>query len=83
MADENLIVLETIDKAERQYNKLKISYEKSNQTEIGDDLSSLLVTIKSIPDHLLQDLNEKFGLNISLDDRYFKQKFKMANSCTH
>lgn len=67
--------LDTIAKAERWYEKLSQAYEEKNQIEIEDTLSTLLITIRSIPDHLLEDFNQKFSLDISLEVWQFKQEF--------
>lgn len=56
---------DTIKRAERYLGKLSQAYEKCNQQDIDDSLLTLLNCIKSISDHLLEDANQKFALDIS------------------
>lgn len=73
-------VFDTISKAERWLDKLSESYEKKDQQEVADVLSALLITVRSIPDHLLEDFNQKFNLNIPLNERQFRMEFDKKSS---
>lgn len=75
-----MTVSDTIEKAERWLSKLSIAYEKRDQTEINDLSSMLLIIIRSIPEHLLEDFNQKFGLGIPLDNRKFHDEFKKRSA---
>ena len=71
-----MTVVETIGKSERYLSKLATAYEKKEQLEVYDILSTLLVTIRSIPEHLLEDFNQKYNLGIPLEKRQFYEEFK-------
>jgi len=54
------------DKAGTMVNPKKIHYE----------LEHFLITIRSVPDYLLEDYNKKYALGISLDDKLHPNAFK-------
>lgn len=69
-----MTVKDKVDQAERWLDKIKNSYP--NQTEVEDNLSAFLSSINSIPDHLLEDYNNKYNLGVSLTEDLYKNKFE-------
>jgi hypothetical protein len=68
-----LVVEEQIEDAEYFLNILRTNYERN---EMRPNLTAFLALARSILDYLLEDYNTKFGLNIQLSDRFFKQTFE-------
>jgi hypothetical protein len=67
---------ETIQRAERWMTKLQIAAKNSDRQEIEDCFNPLLTTTRSILDHLLEDYNQKYDLNIPLESRGFWREFR-------
>lgn len=66
-----------LDDAEAFLGKMRKSAVHSEQVEFELNLRALLATIRSIPDHLLEEYNLRFGFNIPLSDRHFKTAFSL------
>jgi hypothetical protein len=64
-----------IEEAERWLVKIKNAYPY-NPLEIQDNVNAFLGTTNSIPDHLLEDYNIKFGLRISPNVKNFRREFQ-------
>lgn len=63
---------------------LDLLYDKKERNDLRPLLSGFLAICRSIPDHLLEEYNIKFGLNISLTEnlniKNFKNEAKRQNS---
>jgi hypothetical protein len=63
-----------IAEVERWFKKIEQSYPKE-QLELQDNVNAFLNAVNSIPDHLLEDYNVKFGLSIPLNTTSFRREF--------
>lgn len=63
-----------IAEAERWFKKIEQAYP-NERTELQDNVNAFLNAINSIPDHLLEDYNVKFGLAIPLNTMSFRKEF--------
>src|SRR5438105_2364821 len=70
-----MTVQEKINEAKRWLQKIKTAYPH-NQTEVQDNVNACLDAINSIPDHLLEDYNEKYKLGISLNEQLHSRNFE-------
>ncbi len=68
-----LTVNEKIKESEFFLQKIK-DYYRTQDVEYY--LHAFLCSSRSIPDHLLEDYNQKFGFNIDLEERNFDSKFR-------
>jgi hypothetical protein len=57
---------------------LNILRDKSSCDELRPNLTAFLAISRGIIDHLLEEYNVKFGLNIPLDTKLFTKTFKKA-----
>jgi len=67
--------LDTVERAKRWLDKLSQAYEKGDQQGVEDNLCALLVTAKSIPDHLLEDANQKWNIGIPINSNSINKEF--------
>lgn len=51
-----------IGEAERWLDKIKNSEHRKDRTELKDNVSAFLNCANSIPDHLLEEYNQKFEI---------------------
>ncbi len=73
-------VKQGLERVERRLTRLRkllsIHQDADAEKEIQDCLDALLSDFVSVPEYLLQDFNLKFGLNIPLTEKSFRQKFQ-------
>ena len=67
-----------IAEAERWLEKIKNSEHRKERTELKDNVSAFLNCVNSIPDHLLEEYNQKFNLGIALNDKLYPNIFEKA-----
>ena len=67
---------EKIKESERWLEKIMRSDHHSNRTDLMDNVIAFLNCVNSIPDHLLEEYNQKF-LGITLQDKLFPNVFKI------
>jgi hypothetical protein len=68
-------LLSALEDATAYFQKMTESASRSEQTEFELSLRAFLAATRSIPDHLLEEYNVKFGFNIPLLDRNFRNSF--------
>lgn len=69
---------EKITEAERWLAKIKNSEHRKDRTELKDNVSAFLNCANSIPDHLLEEYNQKFNLGITSNDKLYPNTFEKA-----
>lgn len=68
-----------IAEAERWLDKIKNSEHRKDRTELKDNVSAFLNCTNSIPDHLLEEYNQKFNLGITSNDKLYPSTFEKAS----
>jgi hypothetical protein len=72
-----MVVKETLEKACYYLERIEETY---GRPEMIYELNSFLSTIASVPEHLLEDYNIKYSLNISDDEKLIREFEERANS---
>jgi len=57
-----------IDEAERWLDKIRNSDHRKDRTALNDNVNAFLNAVNSIPDHLLEEYQQKFGLGVTFND---------------
>ncbi|MEM1963269.1 MAG: hypothetical protein QXN23_06590 [Candidatus Caldarchaeum sp.] len=64
-----------LEGAKYHFQRMEETYSK-NEKHFTYELEAFLVKLRSVPDVLLQDFNEKFSLNINLEEKLDPKTFK-------
>ena len=67
-----------IGEAKRWLDKIKNSEHRKDRTDLKDNVSAFLNCANSIPDHLLEEYNQKFNLGITSNDKLYPSTFENA-----
>jgi hypothetical protein len=71
-----MVAKETLEKARYHLRRIEETYDKP---EMIYELNSFLSTVASVPEHLLEDYNIKYSLNISDDEKLTREFEDRAN----
>ncbi len=72
-------------KAERKMQRVRELYPQIGANPVAhqefiDLAEDCLVTLRSVPDHRLQDANEAYGLGIGLDEKLYADNFRKKSA---
>src|SRR5207302_4123793 len=78
---EDMTAQGRLDKASRQLAKLialrpRIDQDPQARREFIDTAEDCLITLRSVPDHLLEEANQTYQLGVGLEERLYPSNFR-------